>query len=137
MTNFVKTTGGGASEPALREILYGRGAPQGAPTAYTGTAHTPTPAEMLGRLITSTSASAVTITMPTGAVMEAALSDMAVDSAFDWTVINTGSSSGAVTFAPAATGHTIVGGLTLAISASATLRTRKTAAGTYVTYRIA
>lgn len=92
-----------------------------------------TAALILGGIITSSTAAAVTATLDTGTVMDAALT-MAVDDSFDWSAINTG---GANAFTvTAATGHTIVG--TAAVSANTTgrFRTRKTAANTFVTYRL-
>lgn len=109
---------------------------QPTPTAKTADA-TLTIAELLTRIVTATSASAVALTLPTGTLTDAGfLSGTAVaDQAFEWTVINLGSSSGAVTMT-AGTGHTYVGNATVAISTSAKFRTRKTAANTYVTYRV-
>jgi hypothetical protein len=60
---------------------------------------------------------------------------MPINGCFDWSIINTGTSSGAVTLL-AGTAHTIVGAAVVAIGTSAGFRTRKTAANTYVTYRI-
>jgi hypothetical protein len=129
--------GGASSEPNLRSAISTPA--QAAPTAKTADA-TLTIAELLTRIITSTSASAVALTLPTGALTDAGLlsalaEDMAVDTSFDWSVINLGSSSGAVTMT-ASTGHTFVGAAVVAISTSARFRTRKTAADTFVTYRI-
>lgn len=109
---------------------------QGTPTAKTGSA-TLTIAELLTGVITATSASAVGFTLPTGTLTDAGLGGgtMAVGQSFDWLIINLGSSSGAVTVS-AGTDHTIVGLATLAINTSAQFRTRKTAANTFVTYRI-
>lgn len=109
---------------------------QGAPTAKTAT-FTATIAELLTGIITVTSATAVTATLPTGALTDAGLSGgyLEVGQSFDWNIINLGSSSGAVTMA-GDTGHTYVGSTTVAISTSATFRTRKTADDTFVTYRI-
>lgn len=88
---------------------------------------------MLGGIVTSTTAAAVAGTIPTGTVMDAA-SEFAVNDSFDWSVINTG---GANAFTvTAATGHTIVGAAVVAASTSGLFRTRKTAANTFVTYRI-
>jgi hypothetical protein len=110
---------------------------QGTPTAKTANA-TLTIAELLTKLITVTSATAVALTLPTGALTDAGLSSgtMAVGQSFDWTVINLGSADGAVTMTAAASGHTYVGAAVVAISTSATFRTRKTAANTFVTYRV-
>lgn len=92
-----------------------------------------TAALILGGIVTSTTAAAVAATLDTGTVMDAALT-MAVDDSFDWRIINTGGNTLTVT---AATGHTIVGVATVLTVVSAAFRTRKTAANTFVTYRIA
>lgn len=109
-------------------------APQGTPTAKTGDA-TLTIAELLTGIITATSSSAVALTLPTGALTDAGVS-MAIGQSFEFVVINLGSSSGAVTMTAAASGHTYVGNATQAISTSARYRVRKTAAATFVTYRV-
>ena len=87
---------------------------------------------MLGGIVTSTTAAAVTGTMPTGTVLDAA-SNLQIGDSFDWSVIATGAN--AFTIA-AATGHTIVGTAVVATVTSGHFRTRKTAAATYVTYRM-
>lgn len=92
-----------------------------------------TAANLLAGIITSTTAAAVTGTLPTGALLDAA-SDFAIDEGFDWVVINTGATN-AFTIA-VGTNHTIVGSATVALSSSGNFRTRKTAANTFVTYRI-
>lgn len=109
---------------------------QGTPTAKTADA-TLTIAELLTKIVTATSASAVALTLPTGTLTDAGLGSgtMAVGQSFDWSVINLGSSSGAVTMT-AGTDHTYVGSATVAISTSALFRTVKTAANTFVTYRV-
>lgn len=87
---------------------------------------------MLGGLVTSTTAAAVAGTVPTGTVMDAA-STFAINDSFDWAVIATGANAFTVT---AATDHTIVGTAAVATATSGRFRTRKTAAATFVTYRI-
>lgn len=116
--------------------VVGNSVVQPTPTAKTADA-TLTIAELQTKIITATSASAVALTLPTGTLTDAGLlSGSAVaNQSFDWHVINLGSSSGAVTMT-AGTGHTYVGAAVVAISTSAKFRTRKTAANTYVTYRI-
>lgn len=108
---------------------------QPAPTAETAS-NTTTIAKLLTRIITVTSASAVTITLPTGTLMDAGILSGGLPNggSFDWNLINLGSSSGAVTVA-AGTAHTVVGNMTVAIATSAGFRTRKTATNTFVTYR--
>lgn len=88
---------------------------------------------ILGGIVTSTTAAAVTATLDTGTICDAALT-MAVNDSFDWSAIATGANSFTVT---ASTGHTIVGSGVVATVTSGRFRTRKTAANTFVTYRIA
>ncbi len=109
---------------------------QTTPIAKTADA-TLTVADLLTGIITATSASAVALTLPTGTLTDAGLAAgyLDIDQSFEWSVINLGSSSGAVTMT-AGTGHTYVGAAVVAISTSARFRTRKTAANTYVTYRV-
>lgn len=110
---------------AIREV-------QGAPATLNATG-TLTIAQLLAKIVTSTTAAAVTATLPTGALIDAEGS-FNIDEGFSWRVINTGASN-AFTI-QAATNHTIVGAAAVAASTSAEFFTRKTAAGTYVTYRI-
>jgi hypothetical protein len=87
---------------------------------------------MLGGIVTSAAAT-VAGTIPTGTVMEAA-SEFAIGDSFDWSVIKLGANDFTVT---AATDHTIVGVAVVSTVTSAIFRTKKTAAGVFVTYRIA
>ena len=109
---------------------------QPTPTAISATA-TLTVAQLLSAIITASGTTAKTLTLPTGTLTDAGVASPAlpVNGCFDWAVINTGTSSGAVTVA-AGTGHTLVGSATIAIATSAGFRTRKTAANTFVTYRL-
>lgn len=105
---------------------------QTAPSALNATG-TLTAAMILDGIVTSSTAAAVTATLDTGAVMDDATA-MEIDDAFDWHAINTG---GANAFTvTASSGHTIVGAGAVAASTSGKFRTRKTAADTFVTYRI-
>lgn len=115
-----------------------------APVIYERTNYQPTPgtlnatgtltaALIQGGIVTSTTAAAVTATLDTGAVMDAA-GTFAIGDSFDWSAINTG---GANAFTvTASTGHTIVGAAAVALSTSGRFRTTKTAAATFVTYRL-
>jgi hypothetical protein len=85
------------------------------------------------KIVTSTTGAAVTATLDTGTVMDASAT-WAINDSFDWSIINTGGNTLTVT---AATGHTIVGVAAVVTVTSATFRTRKTAANTFVTYRLA
>jgi hypothetical protein len=131
-------------KPYLRQILFYLNRHETADTAYdlqetpiakTGDA-TLTIAELLTGLITATKATAVAFTLPTGTLTDAGLGTLVpVNSSIDWAVINLGSATGAVTL-NAGAGHTIVGNAVVAISTTARFRTRKTAANTFVTYRL-
>lgn len=90
-------------------------------------------AAIFGGIVTSTTAAAVAGTVPTGAVMEAA-SNLAVGDSYNWSVIATGANAFTVT--AAASGHTLVGSGVVATLTSGYFRTVKTAASTFVTYRL-
>lgn len=93
-----------------------------------------TTTSMLGGIVTSTTGAVVSGTLPTGTVMDLA-SEFAVNDSFDWSVINTGGTNAFIV--ASATGHTIVGSATVGLTTSGRFRTRKTAANTFVTYRVA
>lgn len=110
---------------------------QGAPAAETSQSVTLTAAKLLGGLITSTQSAAVTATLDTGSAMDTAITSIVgTNVAFDWTLINLGSSSGAATVT-ASTGHTVVGNMGVAINTTGHFRTRRTATNTWITYRLA
>jgi hypothetical protein len=105
---------------------------QGAPGVLNATG-TLTAAMILSGIVTSTSAAAVTATLAVGSVVDAA-SEFAIGDSFDWAVINTGPSTFTVTSPDSS--HTIVGTAAVATVTSAVWRTRKTAADTFVSYRL-
>lgn len=122
-------------------------AAQPTPTLKT-VANVMTIAELLTKIInatpTATGATAA-YTLPTGALIDAGLT-MEVDDSFDWCLINNALAAADTITVTATTGHTIIGNpvvqslhaSTGAIMGYSSLwRTRKTAADTYVTYRIA
>ena len=92
-----------------------------------------TAAMMTTGIVTSTTGAAVAGTVPTGTVLDAALLNMKISDSFDWSVINTGGNTFTVT---ADTGHTLVGVAAVVTVTSGLFRTRKTAAATYITYRL-
>lgn len=107
------------------------------PTAVNATA-TLTIAQLLTQIITSTTAAAVTGTLPTGTLTDAgivvgAAGAASVNGAFSWSVIATGANTFTVA---AGTGHTLVGSGVVASGASGRFLTRKTATNTFVTYRL-
>ena len=92
-----------------------------------------TAAMILFGLLTSSTGAAVAGTVPTGTVMDAAV-QMAIGDSVDWSVINTGAANAFTV--TAAAGHTLVGNAVVALSTTGRFRTCKTAAATYVTYRL-
>ena len=129
----VKITGGNVSNLQNLSNLF---VSQPTPSAINASA-TLTIAQLLTGIITTNSATAVAFTLPTGTLTDAGIlnGQLLVDQSFDWSIINSGSVVGVVTVS-GGTGNTLVGSGMLAITTSATFRTRKTAANTFVTYRI-
>lgn len=140
----LKSMGGTAGKEILDAIndvieMATPGAATDAETLATG--------EMLAGVITGTQSSGSTnaLTLPTGTVMDAALPGTFVaDDSFDFTIINLSTTAAdTYTLTAAASGFTIVGkaiidGVHASVfgSGSATFRCRKTAANTFVAYRI-
>ena len=89
-------------------------------------------AAMIASGIVTSAAAAVTATLDTGTVMDAAL-DMVVDESFDWSAIKVGANAFTVT---ASAGHTLEGSGVVATATSGMFRTRKTAANTFITSRL-
>ena len=118
--------------PAIKQLQNDNGfLPSGSPNAVNATA-TLTVAQLLGIIITSTSAAAVVATLPTGTQMDAG-SSWVVGEFVDINVINTGPSSWTLT---AAAGFTIVGVAAVATTSFGIFRLVKSAANTFVAYRI-
>lgn len=96
-------------------------------------AATLTIAELLAGIIQYTGGAAA-LTLPTGTLMDAGvLAGLAVDRAFEFVVVNTGTGIATIT---TAAGLTLVGVMTVANAASARFRVRKTAANTFTVYRV-
>jgi len=102
-----------------------------APTGIAA-ATTLTNAQIQGQIISATGTT-YTITMPLGTTMETLATWATTNIAYDFFVINT--ASGTVTMA-ANTGVTTLGTLTIATGISAHFRIRRTAANTFVLYRL-
>lgn len=105
---------------------------QGAPVAVDATGAVSNAAIFSG-IVTSSTAAAVAGTLPTGTVLDAG-SSIDIGDAFDWSVIVTGGTNDFTV--TAASGHTIVGAAVVTHSTSGRFRTRKTAANTFITYRL-
>ena len=104
-----------------------------APTAKAAAA-TLTAAELLTGIISTTGAT-YTVTLPTGAAIDTGFPGATMTSVgFDFFVVNT--ASGTITIAVGASGMTSLGTLTVLTGISAHFRLRRTAANTYVLYRI-
>jgi hypothetical protein len=132
------------TDPIVKEGRSSNGV-QVTPTAET-TAATLTAAELLTGLVTVTHAAGATqaYTLPTGTLLDAA-STFAVNEYFDWTVINLSAAAADTATITAGADHTVVGTMICQSAHSTTgaihgnalrLRTRKTAANTFVTYRL-
>lgn len=142
-------------EAGIDEVVYEVGAAptnfdgnikQGAPTAKT-TSATLTIAELMTKILTGTHAagSTQTYTLPTGTLTDAGVG-MVAGEAFDWVLINLSAAAADTITVAAGTDHTIVGNAIVQSAHSTTgalygnsaqFRTRKTAANTFITYRIA
>jgi len=116
---------------------------QPTPTAMTVTADITTAGLLSGMIVGTHAAGATqTYTLPTGALMDAAF-ELDIDESIDWSLINASAAAAdTITLAAAASGHTIVGAVVVVSANSApdntaVYRTRKTAADTFVTYRLA
>jgi hypothetical protein len=112
-----------------RVIAYNQAAP-----AAVDTTATLTVGNLKTGIITSSTAAAVTMTLPTGTDTEAGFSGVYTNMTFEWTVINTGATN-AVTV-QGGTGHTLVGSGAVAAGVSGRFASRRTAANTFVTYRL-
>jgi len=85
--------------------------------------------------ILNTTGTTYTITLPTGTAIDTGFTNIAfTDVGFEWNVINT--ASGTITIAQGASGMSTLGTLTIATGTSARFRLRRTAANTYVLYRL-
>ena len=111
--------------------------PQTGSIAKSATA-TLTIAELASRIITTSGAVAISLTLPTGTLCDAGLAsgNLRNDENFNWSIVNTGTAAALVTLI-AGTGHTIEGSTLVAIGTSGRFTTRKTTANTFITYRIA
>lgn len=119
----------------LSELTMGYAA---APQTATSTA-TLTAAQVTGgMLVANPSTSAATYTLPTAAAIDAVVTSAKVGSTFTLTLVNTGTSSGAVTLATA-TGLTDGGNafVAVAVTSSAQFTFRKTGDAAYTVYKTA
>jgi hypothetical protein len=97
---------------------------------------TATASSLLDGLRTGIPTGNITLTLPTGTDMDAAFQDLQANQSFEWSVINRAAATHLITVTAAATGHTVVGNMAVAAATSGRFLTRKTAANTFVSYRI-
>ena len=120
---------------------------QEAPVAMIGAATITVAAILNGLIIGTPVGDDVAYTLPTGAVLDAALtSDIIANDSFDFTIINLAATAGQdIILTEPASGITIVGSAVVSSNEfessyymnTGTFRLRKTAANTFVAYRIA
>ena len=133
------------TDPIVKQGRVANGV-QVTPSAET-VAVTLTAAELLTGLVTGTHAAGATqaYTLPTGTLLDAA-STFLVNEYFDWTLINLSAAAADTITVTAGADHTVEGTMICQSAHSSTglvhgnalrLRTRKTAANTFVTYRLA
>jgi len=104
-----------------------------APTTVSG-ATTLSAAQVATGIIVA-SGTSYTVTLPSGSALDTFFPGVpAVNVGFDFSLINTG--SGTVTIAVGASGMTSVGTLTVATATATIFRLRRTAANTYILYRL-
>lgn len=144
-TNFLPTSTLGTTAMSWYRILDTSRQPlytiQSIPATTAGNASgvTLTIANMITQAIQATPTAASTYTLPTGTLIDTTIgSYVDIGMGFEWSILN--QAAFVITMA-VATGHTYVGTLNVAAGATTTpliarFRTRKTAANTYVTYRI-
>ena len=129
------TTSDGASVPTERFRITNDGVKaynQPVPVAINATT-TLTVANLKTGIITSTSAAATDMTLPTGANTQAGFIGIYDNFAFEWSIINTGPSLVRVL---AAAGHTVIGSGSVATGTSGRFVSRQNSSGTFVTYRL-
>lgn len=128
------TVGGGyqIGDGNLNEVTLGD---QGTVATATATATLTVAQITAGILSANPSTSAASYTLPTGALIDATLTNAKVGSTFDLVIVNLGTSSGALTIV-AGTGITLAGSATVAITSSAQIRFVRTGDAAWTAYRI-
>ena len=89
-----------------------------------------------GILSASTGTTAASFTLPTGALIDATLTNAKVGSTFDLVIVNLGTSTGDITIV-AGTGITLAGSATVNDGTSAQIRFVRTGDAAWTAYRIA
>lgn len=93
---------------------------------------------LLNGIVTGTPTTDINYNLPTGTNMDAAFQELQANQSFEWSVINLATAaSGFDVIVTANTDHTVVGRMVVTGETSGRFLTRKTAANTFITYRIA
>jgi len=104
-----------------------------APAATISAATTLTNAQILPQIVV-TSGTSFTLTMPVGSTLETLVAWAGTNLGFEFSIINT--ASGTITLDATETGVTSVGTMTVLTGISARFRIRRTAANTFIVYRL-
>jgi hypothetical protein len=128
LTVTYPATGWSLTRPATKKVM------QPTPTDGSTGAVTVTIAMILNGIISGNPSAARAYTFEAGATSDAVAGQLTIDRGYEWTVINTNATY-AITVTASA-GHTIIGNPIVALSTSGRFLTRKTAASTFVTYRL-
>ena len=104
--------------------------------ANSNTSTTATASSLIDGLRTGTPTGSIDLTLPTGTDMDSAFQELQTNQSFEWSVINLAAATHVITVV-AASGHTVVGNMAVAAATSGRFITRKTAANTFISYRIA
>jgi hypothetical protein len=120
-----------AGDVRSNTVLTARTAPANSNVTATATA-----SSLLDGLRTGTPTANINLTLPTGTDMDAAFQELQTNQSFEWSVINLAAATHVITVV-ANTAHTVVGNMGVNANSSGRFITRKTAANTFITYRLA
>jgi hypothetical protein len=108
------------------------------PAASNTTGTVATATSLLEGLRISTPTADITLLVPTGTSMDAQFQELQLQQSFEWSLINLATAaSGFDVTVTANTAHTVAGRMVVTGETSGRFLTRKTAANTFITYRIA
>jgi hypothetical protein len=121
-----------AGDVRTNTVVTARTAPANSNVSATATA-----SSLLDGLRTGTPAANIDLTLPTGTDMDAAFQELQTNQSFEWSVINLAAATHVITVLAGTSGHTVVGNMAVNAATSGRFITRKTAANTFISYRIA
>jgi hypothetical protein len=121
-----------AGDVRTNTVVTARTAPANSNDSATATA-----SSLLDGLRTGTPTANINLTLPTGTDMDAAFQELQTNQSFEWSVINLAAATHVITVLAGTSGHTVVGNMNVVAATSGRFITRKTAANTFISYRIA